>query len=325
VILAGDVGGTKILLEVGELRSGRWQPAFTRRYAADEVVSFLDVMKHFLAEWEREKPDGASITAGAIGVAGPQEGNLIKMTNRPWSVDGDAIALRCRIPQFRVMNDLAASASGVAALGKDELVTLQPGDALDTAPRVVIGVGTGLGVAYLVPHGGRTKVVPGEAGHVGFAPETPEQAELWRALFTALGRVEVEDVVSGRGLSNIHDFLARRSNAGIGIEHAPKDPAWITENALSGGDSVCVAALDLFAECLGDVAGNHALSVMARGGVFLAGGVIAKIANGFNTPRFRSAFCAKGAFSAHLMRIPVHAVLSEKLPVLGAARAAMEE
>lgn len=323
MILAGDVGGTKILLEVGEMRSGRWQPAFARRYAAEDVVQFEDVMHRFLAEWKGAKPkDAGAIVSGAIGVAGPLDGNTVKMTNRPWAVDGDRIALRCGISRVRVMNDLAASAAGIDALSPEEKVTLQPGDARTGEPRVVIGVGTGLGVAYLLPNGARSMVVPGESGHAGFAPETPEQAELWRSLFHALGRVEVEDVVSGRGLANVYEFIARRH---VGADHKGADPAWISENALAGRNAHCTMALELFAECLGSVAGNHALGVMARGGVFLAGGVVAKIAGALHTPRFRQAFCAKGAFSSHLMRIPVHAVLTEKLPVIGAARVAAEE
>lgn len=322
MILAGDVGGTKILLEVGELRSGRWVPAFAKRYSADEVIQFEDVMHRFLAEWDSAKPGNTKrIESGALGVAGPLEGNVIKMTNRPWAVDGDRIATRCGIPRFRVLNDLAASAAGIAAIAEDERITLQPGQAVAGAPRVVVGVGTGLGVAYIIPVNGRSIVVPGEGGHAGFAPETPEQGELWRVLFNALGRVEVEDVVSGKGLANVYEFIARRE---VGA-HNPKDPAWITENALVLKDSHCLAALELFCECLGNVAGNHALSVMARGGVFLAGGVVAKIAGALHTPRFRQAFCAKGAFSSHLMRIPIHAVLSEKLPVIGAAHVAAEE
>ena len=143
-------------------------------------------------------------------------------------------------------------------------------------------------------------------------------------LFEAKGRVEVEDVVSGRGLANIYEFMARQTNGAIG-GHERAEPAWVTENAIGGKDPVCEATMALFAECLGNAAGDHALSVMARGGVFLAGGIVAKIAEALNVRRFRSAFCAKGAFSSHLMRIPVQAVLSERLPVLGAARVAMEE
>jgi glucokinase len=322
VILAGDVGGTKILLEVGEMRSGQWHSAFARRYCAEDVVQFEDVMHRFLSEWESEKPRGAKpIASGALGAAGPLVGNTIKMTNRPWAVDGDRIAARCGIDRFRVLNDLAACAWGVDALQEPDLVTLQPGEAVAGEPRVVVGVGTGVGVAYIIDHGGRAIVVPGEAGHAGFAPETHEQAELWRALFAALGRVEVEDVLSGRGLANVYEFIARRDVGG----HTRADPAWVSENALSGADAQCTEAIELFAECLGNVAGNHALAVMARGGVFLAGGVVAKIASALRTPRLRQAFCAKGAFSSHLMRIPVHVVLSEKLPVLGAARVAAQE
>ncbi len=237
MILAGDVGGTKILLEVGESRSGRFESAFARRYSAENVVNFVDVMKTFLEEGEKEKPARARITAGALGVAGPSQGNKIKMTHRPWAVDGDAIASRCRIPKFFVVNDLAAAAAGIAALTPKEMLTVQPGKALPEEPRVVLGVGTGLGVAYLIPHGKRVKVVPGEGGHIAFGPETPEQAELWRALFEAKGRVEVEDVVSGRGLANIYEFMARQSNSAIG-GHERADPAWVTQNAIEAKDPV---------------------------------------------------------------------------------------
>jgi len=146
---------------------------------------------------------------------------------------------------------------------------------------------------------------------------------LWRELFAAKGRVEAEDVVSGNGLANVYEFMARQAGRPLGA-HERADPAWVTRSAQESADPVCAATLDLFAECLGNVAGNYALNVMARGGVFLAGGVIAKIAGTLHIPRFRQAFCAKGAFSGHLMRIPVHAVLSERLPVIGAACIASE-
>jgi glucokinase len=254
VILAGDVGGTKILLEVGEVRSGRWAPAFARRYSAADVVQFEHVMHQFLDEFGREAGgDARKIRSGALGVAGPLEGNVIKMTNRPWAVDGDRIASRCGIERFRVMNDLAACARGIDAIDESERITIQPGEPDPRAPRVVVGVGTGLGVAYVIPHGERSIVVPGEGGHAGFAPETPEQFELWRTLFAALGRVEVEDVVSGRGLANVYDFMAKRETGGIGLQNAT-DPAWVSEKALAGTDAGCQAALDLFAECLGNVA-----------------------------------------------------------------------
>ena len=321
MILAGDVGGTKILLEAGDLRSGRWEPLLARRYLIADFDHICAVIERFMAELDQVKPPRSRLTAAALGVAGPVLGNKVKMTNRGWSVDGDMIARRFAIPRLRIVNDLAAAAGGLEALSSRDFITLQPGRSAPDEPRVVLGVGTGLGVAYLVPGAKHYQVVPGEGGHVGFSPASEQQAELWRALASTRARVEAEHVCSGAGISNIYGFLRGNGGAGAPMPE-PADPAWISQSASEKSDATCVAALDLFAECLGNVAGDHALAVMARGGVYLAGGVTAKIAPAFNAERFRAAFCAKSLFSAQLMRIPVKLVRSERLALLGAAHLA---
>lgn len=319
MILAGDVGATKILLEVGEVRSGVWETALARRVPAEGVANFSVVLTAFLKEWEQAKPARARITAAAFGVAGPAVGNKVKMTHRPWTIDGDAIAERFKIARVAVMNDLAAAANGLEWLGPKDFITIQPGKGSPGDPRVILGVGTGLGVAYIVPHGDGRLVVPSEGGHVGFSPASAEQAALLNSLLERHGRVEAEDVVSGTGLTNIYEFLRHR--AGMPAEqHERADPEWITEGAFARGDPTCIETLGLFAECLGNVAGDHGLAVFARDGVFLAGGVIAKIAPSINCARFRAAFCAKGAFSYRLKRVPVRAVMNERLVLLGAAK-----
>jgi len=325
VILAGDVGATKILLEVGESRTGRWEPVLARRFAAEGAASFSAILEAFLEEWRGSRPGPRQrISAAALGVAGPATGNRVKMTNRPWVVDGDAIARRFRLPRVRVVNDLVASAHGIASVPERERVTIQPGRASAGEPRVVMGVGTGLGVAYLVPVDGRLVEVPGEGGHAGFAPATLEQARLWQSIFASEGRVPAESVLSGRGLVAIHSFL-RGTDAHPGSLQAQEPPPErITQAALEGSDALCVAALDLFVECLGTVAGDHALAVMARGGVYLTGGIVGKILPRLRNARFREAFRAKAPHSALLMRIPVRAVVSERVGVLGAARLAQE-
>lgn len=321
MILAGDVGATKILLEVGDLRSGRWQPALARRYLMDDFPGIDAVLAAFLQEWEAMKPPRARITAGALGAAGPAQGNKIRMTHRPWPIDGDAIARRFKIRNFRVVNDLAAAANGIDLLGPRDFLTIQPGKAVEGEPRVVLGVGTGLGVAYLM-NGVRPQtkdwgltpiVIPGEGGHVGFSPASATQHEVWRNLFATHGRVEAEDVASGRGIAKIHHALT-------GHQAETGD---ICNNATTG-DSQCAATLEVFAECLGNVAGDHALAVMARGGIFLAGGVTARIAPSIKSERFRAAFCAKGLMASLLMKIPVRAITNDRLAVLGAARVAMQ-
>lgn len=317
MIVAGDVGATKILLEVGQSRTGRWKPVLARRFAAEAYADFPAVLEAFLDEWKRSRAKGRRIAAAAFGVAGPTCGNRVRMTNRGWLVDGPAIAKRFRIPKVRVVNDLAAMAHGIERLGPRELVTIQPGKGSASQPRVVLGVGTGLGIAYLVPVDGRLREVAGEGGHCGFAPATREQAALWRSIFEAEGRVPAESILSGQGLCRIHAFLRGAH------DRADATPEQITQAAL-GGDALCGAVLDLFVECLGSVAGDHALALMARGGVYLAGGIVAKIASRMGTERFRTAFRGGSPHAGILARIPVRAVTSERLALLGAARLALE-
>lgn len=321
MILAGDVGATKILLEAGDFRSGTWTPVHSRRFGTADFEGIAPVLEAFLEEL---KPVArrARITGACLGIAGPVSRNKGTMTHRPWSFDGDALARRHGLARLSIVNDLAACAHGLERLGPRDLVTIQRGTPVADAPRVVLGVGTGLGVAYLIPRGkGAMEVVPGEGGHAGFSPATMEQYELWRALFAAHGRVEAEHVVSGRGLSNIHEYLARHGDAPTGAPEIA-EPAWIVEGATVRGDPACRLALDMFIECLGNVAGDHALSCFARGGVYLCGGVAAKLGKLIASPRFLSAFCAKGAFSNTMMKIPVKLVSSERLAVLGAAHVA---
>ena len=245
------------------------------------------------------------------------------MTHRPWVVDGDAISQRLHIPKVRVLNDLAACAHGIEWLPPRDLHTVQPGHEAPSEPRVVLGVGTGLGISYVVPVDGRLREIAGEGGHSGFAPSTHEQALLWRSIFETHGRVSAESVASGPGLGNIYAFLCNSN------PHRPRAsdggfPERITQAAIDG-DALSRAALDLFVECLGSIAGDHALAVMARGGVYLTGGIIARIALHMPIERFCSAFCGKAPLSAMLMAIPVRAVTSERLAVLGAARIALEQ
>ncbi|HEX3060141.1 MAG TPA: glucokinase, partial [Usitatibacter sp.] len=151
MILAGDVGATKILLEVGDFRSDRWEAKLGRRYSTTEIDNFPGLLTSFLGEWNQVRGKDERITGAGFGVAGPALGNKVKMTHRPITVDGDAIGERFLIPKVRVANDLAAAARAVDTLSSRDLVTIQDGKAVPGEPRVVLGVGTGLGVAYLVP------------------------------------------------------------------------------------------------------------------------------------------------------------------------------
>jgi glucokinase len=320
VILAGDIGATKVLLEIGRMEADRWRPAFGKRYATAEFADFESVLRSFLLEFGARRGNPQQIRVACFGVAGPESGNRVQMTNLAWNVDGDAIARRFGISRVRVVNDFAAAAAGIELLEPADLVTLQAGEPLSDAPRLVIGAGSGLGVACLVPVEGGYRIVAGEAGHAGFAPANAEQMQLWLDLHERLGRVTAEDVLSGPGLAGIFGFICRaegKSPAAV-LPHGAT-PAGIVHAALERGDPICIRALELFVSCYGSIAGDHALALMARGGVFIAGGIAPRILSRLLAGGFGAAFNDKGSYSSVVGKMPVLVVTNEGLGVLGAA------
>jgi len=205
-----------------------------------------------------------------------------------------------------------------------DLATLQAGEPIARAPRVVLGAGTGLGIAYVV---NGASPVAGEGGHASFAPSTEEQAALWRYLHAREGRVSLEHVVSAGGLVRAYAFLRERATLAESAQlrealRAGDAAAAISDFAMDRTDPLAGAALDLFIACYGAAAGDHALNVMARGGVFVAGGIAPKILPRLQAGGFIAAFNDKGEFSEYVRRMPVHVVINERLGLLGAAAAA---
>ena len=322
MILVGDIGATKTLLEVGTLRQGHWHPAFGQRYLGADHPHFDSVLRAFLRAWEAHHGSSVTIARACFGVAGPVLDNRVRMSNLPWLVDGDAISAAFGIAHVRISNDFAAAASGIEMLQAADLVTLQRGKPVAAAPRVVIGAGTGLGVAYMIWAAAGYQGIAGEGGHTGFAPSTPEQLDLWRDLYSRRGRVVAEDVVSGPGLVRICEFLGRREGKSVvpGAALPVGDAAAaIAHAALESGDLLCSRALDLFVSCYGALAGDHALAVMARGGVYVAGGIAPKVLPRLVSGGFLAAFNAKGGYSGVARQIPVLVVTNERLGLLGAA------
>lgn len=325
MILAGDLGGTKALLMLATVRQGRLTPVLERRYAVASFAGFSALLARFLDECGQHRGRALRLTGACFGAAGPVAENRIQMTNLPWRLDGAAIAEEFGIARVRLVNDFEAAASGIAALDAEDCALLQRGEPLPQAPRVVLGAGTGLGVAYALPQGKQFRVVAGEGGHAGFAPADDEQMRLWEALRSQLGRVGAEQVVSGPGLVRIYEFLragmpeAADLRASVRAEGA----AAISRHALEHGDPLACRALDLFLACYGALAGDHALSVMARGGVYVAGGIARQVLSRLAAGGFMAAFNAKGAHTQLMGKMPVKVVITERLGLLGAALIAL--
>ncbi len=300
-LLAGDLGGTKTLLTLAEFRRGYAVNIREERFASRDFASFDAVLAQFLQGYD--KPIGCA----CFGLAGPTDGQRAKLTYLPWEIDGPLLAKRHRINRVLLVNDFAAAAHGLDGLGGGGLLTLRRGVPRGQAPRVILGAGTGLGVAGLVWCDKHYTVIPGEGGHLGFSPQTAEQRAFAAHLAASRGRVTVEDVVSGPGLSRIHAFLAGREVAAEEIGAA----------ALAG-DAAARRTVDFWLAAYGAFAGDLALHWLARGGVFIAGGIAAKLIPGLSPRPFLEAFDGKREHSEIAAAMPISLVTDERLGLLGA-------
>jgi glucokinase len=305
VILCADVGGTNARLALAE--PGGRRLTSERTYACAGYPGFEPILADFLGTV------GATVDGACLAVAGPiaADGRSARFTNLPWIIDADALTANHRLGRLILANDFTAAALGVTACDPATLLTLQAGEPLADAPRLVVGAGTGLGMAVLLPDKGRWRVLPGEGGHVAFGPADTLQGELWRHLWERLGRVAAEDVVSGPGLEAIHRFLAP--------DATPASAAAIAALAAADPAGTARQAVDIFLAAYGAFAGDMALAVLARGGVFLAGGIAARLADRLPASPFLRAFNAKAEHAGLAASMPVWVATDPALGLRGAA------
>jgi len=316
MLLAGDVGGTKTLLGLFEAASPRPRPVATREFATLEYPDLAAIVARFTSD---AIVKDAAIGAACFGVAGPIVGDRAQLTNVPWAVDARQIASLFGFGRVSLLNDLQAMAYGVTVLEPAELHVLQPGRPGANGNRALIAAGTGLGQALLHWVNGAFVPSPTEAGHADFAARTEREIRLLQALTARFGRVDVERVVSGHGLVNIHAAVgAGACAAGIDLKDPDAPPA-ISASAMAGRCPACVETLSLFVEAYGAEAGNLALRSVATGGVFVGGGIAPKILPALEEGSFLRAFRAKAPLEPLLAAIPVSVILNPQAGLLGAA------
>jgi glucokinase len=312
MILAGDLGGTKSNLGLFEIQAGKLAIVSLKRYATQEHKGLEEVVTDFLNETK------GRVTAASFGIAGPVVQNRVHATNFPWIVDGAALARHLRVSRVRLLNDLEAAAFGIGVMEPPDLEVIHAGVAAPQANRAVIAAGTGLGEAILFWDGGRHVPMATEGGHADFAPHTRQQADLWEFLKQREEFVSVEMILSGGGFKRVHEFLDPSVRHDFDVPGVDPAPA-ITERGLSGECSVCAATLELWVDMYGSEAGNLAVRAMARGGIFVAGGIAVKVLPKMTTGRFAAAVKHKEKMGPYLEEIPVVIVLNEKCPLMGAA------
>lgn len=316
MILAGDIGGTTTRLGLFDAGGGRPAPIAVRTYPTLAFNGLTDMISAFATE-----PDvrGARVEAGCFGVAGPVLGDVAQLTNVPWRVDARQVAQAFDIPRVALLNDLQAMAYAVPAIDERELLTLQAGDPRADGNVALIAAGTGLGQALLHNVNGRLIPSPSEAGHADFAARTEREVDVLRSLTQRFGRAEVEQVVSGPGLVNLHRVTHAGPCLAVGDDPGGEAPAQIATAALERRCRGCMDALALFVDAYGAETGNVALRCLATGGVYVGGGIAPKILPALTDGRFLEAFLDKGAMRPLLACIPVRVILSAEPGLLGAA------
>jgi len=321
-LLAGDIGGTKVLLQLAEFDRGKFRTLAEHRFESAAYDGLAPMVREFVgANGASGSPDAA-----CFGIAGPVEttasGQRARTTNLPWVVETDRLKAELTMSRVRLINDFQAIGYAIDGLQASELVSLQEGERVSGAPCAVVGAGTGLGQALLVWSDDHYESMPTEGGHVDFAPTNELQVELLRSLTGRFERVSYERILSGAGLMSLYIFFRGRAGATEGAGKECDTPAAVSEAALAGRDAAAVSALNLFVFIYGSHVGNVALSYMARGGVYIAGGIAPKILPALQDGTFMRAFADKGRMRVLMERFPVHIVTNEKVGLLGAALAA---
>lgn len=319
MILGADVGGTKTLLGLFRQQGTVLRAMRQGVYASLEYGSFEEMAQSFLAIG-RERP-----VACAVGVAGPVVAGRSQIVNLPWTVDERSVGRTLAIHRVKVLNDLEATAWGVASLRGRQIANLTT-RLLPTPGNVaVIAAGTGLGMAIAFWDGARHLPSASEGGHQDFAPRTEIEIDLLQFLRGELDHVSVERLVCGDGFSAIYRFLVAtghaRETAAMRrrLASAPDRNAEISLAGLRGEDRACARALELFVTLYGAAAGNLALCARATAGVYVAGGIAPKIAPAIRAGSFLEAFRDKGRLRPLVERIPVRLVLEKEAGLLGAA------
>ena len=322
MLLAGDVGGTKTQLGLYSAGAGPPVRRSAQRYATLEFDGLVEMVGAFLDAGGWDGP----IDAACFGVAGPVQGRTCRLTNVPWLVDADEVARRFAVGRVRLLNDVEATAHAVSALSGDQLAVLQRGDPDPQGNAALIAAGTGLGEALLHRVGKRFVPVASEAGHADFAARTDREAALQRALAERFGRASYERVISGPGIVNMHAFAHAAACCPAVANGAPEADraALISRSGLAGDCRACAETLEMFAAVLGAEAGNLGLRSTATAGVFLGGGIPAKILPALRTAAFLDAFRDKAPMSRLVAAMPVAVILEPDAALLGAAVAAAD-
>jgi glucokinase len=325
MILAGDVGGTKVDLALCKFENGRLLAMHDHKFHAREFPGLVQVVEAFLEECKQTLGQPVEVLAACFGVPGPVRHGRLKLTNLPWVLDSSQLRLDLKIEHVFLINDLEANGYGIDELTPDQILVLSKGDPAAEGNRGLIAAGTGLGEAILVWNGRTYLPMASEGGHSDFAPRNEEEIGLLRYLQKTLGgRVSSERVISGIGLANVYaycrDVKGMEEPSWLKDRMRTEDPnAVIGELGESGASELCVEALNIFVSAYGAEAGNLALKILSVGGMYVGGGIAPKLLKKMQDGTFMKAFTDKGRLSDLLIQTPVRLILESRAALMGAA------
>ncbi|MGO4305647.1 glucokinase [Cupriavidus sp. RAF12] len=309
--LLADVGGTNVRLA---LETAPMQIGDVNALKVADFPSLEAAMRHHLQGIGGPLPRHAS-----IGLANPVTGDHVKLTNHNWAFSIEAMRQALQLDTLVAINDFTSLALALPHLPAEGLAQVRAGTAVATAPRALIGPGTGLGVSGLIlAPGGAAVALAGEGGHIEVMPVTDDEWIAWHAAHKSLGRVSAERLLSGMGLSHIHAALAAETGT---LLPKPLTPAQVTEGAIQTGDPLCRRAFAAFCGLLGSVAADVALVLGARGGVYIGGGIVPRFVDAVRASPFGERFAAKGRMGNYLADIPVFVITADYPALPGLARA----
>jgi glucokinase len=325
MILAGDVGGTKVHLALCKFEQGQLLTAHDHKFHAKDFAGLVQVVEAFLEECKQSLGQSPDVLAACFGVPGPVRHGRLKLTNLPWELDAAKLEIDLKIKHVFLINDLEANGYGIPELAADQILVLSKGAPDAEGNRGLIAAGTGLGEAILVWNGHKHLPMASEGGHSDFAARNEEEIELLRYLQKNLkGRVSSERVISGIGLANVYAYC--RDVKGL------EEPAWLKSRMLeedpnavigelgeSGASELCVEALNIFVSAYGAEAGNLALKILSVGGMYVGGGIAPKLLKKMQDGTFMKAFTDKGRLSDLLVQTPVRLILESRAALMGAA------
>jgi glucokinase len=302
-VLLGDIGGTTARFAL--LLGDKLGP-ITHSPVGD-YATFIEAATRFLG------PRPPRLSAAFLGIAGPVEADRCVVTNSHWSIDGSELRAAFGIERVNLINDFEAIAWSLPRLRGEDVRVIGVGVASPQEPMVVIGPGTGLGMAAFIPRQHQPVVVATEGGHATLPGATEHEDAVIQQLRSRFGHVSAERALSGAGLENLYWAVTSLGNASV----CKSSAAQITKRAVNGTCRASQVATDMFCAMLGGIAGNLALTFRARGGVYIAGGIVPRLVDYLARSEFRSRFTAKGRFRTYLEAVPTSVIMHEDAAFLG--------